>query len=110
MLKAAWPEISQNFPLKFHRTNLLHWLAIGSCVANTYLTAAREAGINVQANIHGFNDPLPDEFYLTRRFGDARTWGEAVLYRIRRQRPPAFEIDNPNGAVRRLVLNGGKNE
>jgi len=79
-------------------------------VDNTRLAAAREAGINIQANIHGFNDPLPDEFYLTRRFGDARTWGEAVLYRIRRQRPPVFEIDNPNGAVRRPVLNGGKNE
>jgi len=39
------------------------------------LAAAREAGINVQENINGFNDPLPDEFYLTRRFGDARTWG-----------------------------------
>jgi filamentous hemagglutinin len=65
---------------------------------NTRISAARDAGINVQANVRGFNDPLPADMIANRRFGDATTWGEALTGRISNQRPPSFGNANPNGS------------
>ncbi|MDZ7938041.1 MAG: DUF637 domain-containing protein [Rhodoferax sp.] len=65
---------------------------------NTRISAARDAGINVQANVHGFNDPLPADMIANRRFGDATTWGEALTGRISNQKPPSFGNANPNGS------------
>ena len=65
---------------------------------NTRISAARDAGIDVQANVRGFNDPLPADMIATRRFGDAKTWGEALTGRISNQKPPSFGNANPNGS------------
>jgi filamentous hemagglutinin len=65
---------------------------------NTRISAARDAGINVQANVRGFNDPLPADMIANRRFGDATTWGEALTGRISNQKPPSFGNANPNGS------------
>ena len=65
---------------------------------NTRISAARDAGINVQANVHGFNDPLPANMIANDRFGDAKTWGEALAGRISNQKPPSFGNANPNGS------------
>jgi filamentous hemagglutinin len=65
---------------------------------NTRISAARDAGIKVQANVHGFNDPLPADMIAIDRFGDAKTWGEALAGRISNQKPPSFGNANPNGS------------
>ncbi|QGL26300.1 hypothetical protein GJV52_12645 [Neisseria brasiliensis] len=64
---------------------------------NTRIRAARDAGINVKANVHNFNDPLPDRMITSGRFGDAKTWGEAITKRISDQRPKSFGNNNPSG-------------
>lgn len=73
---------------------------------NTRVSAARDAGVNVQANIREFNDPLPAEMIANRRFGDATTWGEALMGRIKNQKPPSFGNINPNGSPNPPKLTG----
>ena len=65
---------------------------------NTRIRAARDAGIEIKANVHNFNDPLPDRMITSGRFGDAKTWGEAITKRISDQRPKSFGNNNPSGA------------
>jgi RHS repeat-associated protein len=43
---------------------------------------------SIPARIHNPNDPLPLEMIKEKRFGDAKTWGEAVIYRASNQIPP----------------------
>jgi hypothetical protein len=54
-------------------------------VDNTRLLAARETGFDVQANVHAFDESLPED-QIERFTSDAgsapSTWGEAVLNRI----------------------------
>lgn len=56
-------------------------------IDNTRVLAARYADINVQANIHGFDEVLPTD--LIERFttpkGVPKTWGDAVSLRIGKQ-------------------------
>ena len=54
-------------------------------IDNTRVVAADAAGIDVQAVIHGFDDPLPDQFidrFTTPKGGVPSTWGDAILNRI----------------------------
>ena len=54
-------------------------------VDNTRVLAARQAGIDVQAAVHGFDDLLPSEYagrFTTPKGGTPNTWGDAVLNRI----------------------------
>ena len=67
-------------------------------IDNTRINAAREAGIDVKAKIHEFNDPLPMEMIKMKRFGNAKTWGEAISQRIKDQRPKSFGNENPVGS------------
>lgn len=68
---------------------------------NTRIAAAREAGINVQANVRNYNDKLTAAEIL--RFSDPKrglaptTWGEAITGRINKQ-SGSFSKDNPYGA------------
>ncbi|HGY1191389.1 TPA: hemagglutinin repeat-containing protein [Citrobacter braakii] len=68
---------------------------------NTRIAAAREAGINVQANVRNYNDKLTAAEML--RFSDPKrglaptTWGEAITGRINKQ-SGNFSKDNPYGA------------
>jgi hypothetical protein len=69
-------------------------------IDNTRLLAANEAGINVQANIHAFDDVLPSSFvdrFTTPKGGVPATWGDAVLNRIGGQNAP-FRSSNPFGS------------
>jgi RHS repeat-associated protein len=56
-------------------------------VDNTRVLAAHRAGIDVQATVHTFEEPLTGD--LARRFttkmGVPSTWGDAVTYRIAKQ-------------------------
>jgi hypothetical protein len=68
-------------------------------VDNRRLVAAREAGIRVEANVRGFDDPLtPQESRrLSSRGSVPKTWGEAVTLRIQRQ-PNGFPAASPYGS------------
>ncbi len=67
---------------------------------NTRVVAARAAGIDVQAVIHSYDEPLPDA-RTVRRFttkkGVPRTWGEAVELRIGKQNGN-FRRSHPYGS------------
>ena len=56
-------------------------------IDNTRVLAARQAGIDVSANVHGFDEPLPPDMIgrFTTRTGPVTTWGQAVGQRIGRQ-------------------------
>nr|WP_288829019.1 PAAR-like protein [uncultured Clostridium sp.] len=68
-------------------------------IDNTRVAAAREAGINVQANVHNYNDPLPSNFVnrFTTPKGVPSTWGEATNLRILKQNS-AFRGNYPSGS------------
>lgn len=56
-------------------------------IDNTRVLAAQAAKIEkIPVNVHAPNDPLPAS--MAKRFGDAKTWGEALAHRTSRQRPP----------------------
>ncbi|KDN09308.1 putative hemolysin [Gilliamella apicola] len=68
---------------------------------NTRIAAAREAGIDIKANIRNFDDKLsPSE---VNRFSDPKkgfiptTWGEAITGRINKQ-SGGFSKNNPYGS------------
>ncbi|OJU13244.1 MAG: hypothetical protein BGN88_02395 [Clostridiales bacterium 43-6] len=70
-----------------------------STLDNTRVVAARQAGIDVQANVHGYDDLLPID--LVERFstkkGVPRTWGEALNLRIGKQNS-TFRNSYPSGS------------
>jgi RHS repeat-associated protein len=69
-------------------------------IDNTRLLAADKAGIDVQANIHEFDDPLPQELidrFTTPKGGAPATWGDAILNRIGAQNSP-FRKTYPFGS------------
>ena len=56
-------------------------------IDNTRVAVARELDIKeVPVNVHLPADPLPES--MLGRFGEARTWGEALSQRTGKQRPP----------------------
>ncbi|MGQ5525288.1 hypothetical protein ACUHMQ_18780, partial [Chitinimonas sp. PSY-7] len=66
---------------------------------NTRIRAAREAQIDVQANVRSFTDPLTQSEIgrFTKKAEVPTTWGEALLIRINSQ-SGKFGIYHPNGA------------
>ncbi len=68
-------------------------------IDNTRVVSAREAGIDVQATIHNYNDPLPIEYVerFTAKQGVPTTWGEAIELRIGKQKA-SFRNTNPFGS------------
>ncbi|WP_232303642.1 DUF6531 domain-containing protein [Pseudofrankia sp. DC12] len=76
-------------------------------VDNTRVLAARHAGIDVQAEIHEFNETLPVDNIRRFRFprGSAPNWGDAILARIGRQRE-GFRDTNPYGTFDMPRWNG----
>lgn len=68
---------------------------------NTRVVAARAAGIDVKANVHGYNDPLPDQAtkrrFATSKGGVPQTWGQAVENRIGKQ-SSRFRRNYPHGS------------
>jgi hypothetical protein len=72
---------------------------IFTTVDNTRLLAAQEAGINVKANAHSFNDVIPEE--VAKRFANKegqlpKTWGEAVKNRMANQNS-SYKAENVSG-------------
>jgi hypothetical protein len=56
-------------------------------IDNTRVAIARELGMEeIPVNVHLPSDPLPES--MLGRFGDAKTWGEALAQRTGKQRPP----------------------
>lgn len=75
-------------------------------VDNTRILAAREAGIKIDTNLRGYNEPISDD--QARRFiynGQVpKTWGEAVEFRVKKQsQMPGVDKDwadrFPNGSI-----------
>jgi hypothetical protein len=67
---------------------------------NTRVLAANRAGIDVQANIRGFDDALPSSLvgrFTTTKGGAPSTWGDAVLNRIGNQ-SAGYRTANPFGS------------
>ena len=73
---------------------------IYTTIDNTRVVSAREAGINVEANVHGYNDPLPSEYIerFTTKKGVPKTWGEAIELRVGKQKA-SFRNENPYGKL-----------
>ena len=69
-------------------------------IDNTRVVAARQAGIDVQANIHAYDDLLPSEYIdrFTTKKGVPTTWGDAITLRIGKQNA-TFRNNNPFGSV-----------
>ncbi|SBV99370.1 hypothetical protein KL86CLO1_11185 [uncultured Eubacteriales bacterium] len=68
-------------------------------VDNTRVASAKQAGIDVHANIHGYNDLLtPEQMsrFATKK-GIPTTWGEAIRLRIGKQNS-AFRNNFPSGS------------
>ena len=70
-----------------------------TAVDNTRVAAAREAGIDVQANVHAYDEALPSKYInrFTTKKGTPTTWGEAINLRIGKQNA-AFRGENPYGS------------
>ncbi|EJS58202.1 hypothetical protein ICG_01941 [Bacillus cereus BAG1X1-3] len=68
-------------------------------IDNTRVAAAREVGIEVQATIRNYNDPLPANLIdrFTTKKGVPKTWGEALDLRIQKQKA-SFRNNNPMGS------------
>jgi hypothetical protein len=63
-------------------------------IDNTRIAVARELGIpEVPVKVRLPSDPLPKS--MLGCFGDANTWGEALLHRTGRQRPPLGPTGSP---------------
>ena len=69
-------------------------------IDNTRVVAAREAGINVQANVHEYKDSLPSEYIdrFTTKKGVPKTWGEAIELRVGKQKA-SFRNGNRYGKL-----------
>jgi hypothetical protein len=74
---------------------------------NTRITAAREAGIDVKATIHDFNEKLTPEIQKARGWERYNTWGEAIQGRINKQ-SGGFGKQNPNGSIESPKIKGKK--
>ena len=64
-------------------------------IDNTRIAIAREFGLSeVPVMVRQLSDPLPDS--MIGRFGDARTWGEALQFRTGHQIPPLTPTGTSN--------------
>ena len=64
-------------------------------IDNTRVAVARELGIKeIPVRVHAPNEPLPPD--MIGRFGDAKTWGEALAQRTGNQRPPLPPTGTPD--------------
>ena len=72
---------------------------IYTTIDNTRVASARQVGINVEANIHSYNEVLPSEYInrFTTKKGVHATWGEAIKLRVGKQKA-SFRSGNPFGA------------
>ena len=78
-------------------------------IDNTRVVAARQARIDVQANIHAYDELLPIEYIarFTTKKGVPKTWGDAVELRIGKQKS-SFRTDNLFGSIdMMLYINWG---
>ena len=57
---------------------------------NTRILAAREAGVEVKANVRSFDELLTPEMKQARGWQDYDTWGEAIAARINKQSGGCF--------------------
>jgi filamentous hemagglutinin len=73
---------------------------------NTRVVSARQAGIDVQANIHNYTDPLPSAQVgrFTTPRGVPSTWGDAVELRINNQNA-GFRNTYPSGSFELPKIN-----
>ena len=69
-------------------------------VDNTCVVAARQARLDVQANIHAYDELLPIEYIVrfTTKKGVPKTWKDAVELRIGKQKS-SFRTDNLFGSI-----------
>lgn len=72
---------------------------------NTRITAAREAGIDVQATVRNYNDRLNPQMQEARGWERYDTWGEALNARIQAQ-GTKFSTANPYGATQSPRITG----
>ncbi|MDJ1476381.1 hypothetical protein QBX67_13960 [Bacillus sp. LS15-K4] len=63
------------------------------------IAAAREVGIEVQATIRNYSDPLQTDMVarFTTPKGTPKTWGKALDLRIQKQKA-SFRNNNPMGS------------
>jgi filamentous hemagglutinin len=75
---------------------------------NTRIAAAREAGIDVQARVRGYSDPLTPEIQQARGWKNYNSWGEAITGRINKQ-SGGFGTNSPQGSTQPPRISGGGN-
>ncbi|WP_232244523.1 hypothetical protein [Pseudomonas putida] len=74
---------------------------------NTRIAAAREAGIDVNASVRGFDEPLTPAVQEARGWQNFNTWGEAITGRINKQ-SGGFSTSNPYGSTEPPRISGGR--
>ncbi|MDU9393754.1 DUF637 domain-containing protein [Pseudomonas sp. zfem002] len=74
---------------------------------NTRIAAAREAGIDVNASVRGFDEPLTPAIQEARGWQNFDTWGEAITGRINKQ-SGGFSTSNPYGSTEPPRISGGR--
>jgi len=74
---------------------------------NTRIRAAREAGVDVKANVRDYNAPISSEMKKARGWENYSTWGEAITGRIQKQ-SGGFSKKNPLGSIDAPKLTGNK--
>ena len=79
---------------------------VHTTIDNTRVVSAREAGIDVKANVHRYDDPLPSEYIerFTTKKGTPKTWGEAIELRVGKQKA-SFRNENPYGKFNMETVN-----
>lgn len=58
-------------------------------IDNTWVAVAQELGISlIVVRVNEADEALPEQMITIQRFGSAKTWGEALAFRLASQRPP----------------------
>ncbi|MDX1994451.1 MAG: hypothetical protein SF029_18860 [bacterium] len=71
-------------------------------IDNTRVAVAQELAIEqIPVVIREFTEPLPAIMIKARRFGEAKTWGEALMHRTQNQRPEPLP---PFGTAQRPAM------
>lgn len=65
---------------------------------NRRLLVARIWGVQVRVRVHSHNERLPDDWNRQEGILGERTWGNAVLARVRRQTSTTFSFSRPLGS------------
>ncbi|MFQ3657385.1 MAG: hypothetical protein SNJ54_00405 [Anaerolineae bacterium] len=84
----------------FEPANPINVVRVGdilTTIDNTRVAVAQELGISwIVVRINEVDETLPEHMIAIQRFGSARTWREALAFRLASQRPPLTMPGTPD--------------